>query len=176
MSALITRVRRLVNDPAGASAVWTDDELQDWLDAHREEVIDEALGYSWQRVAGVDVVLVYVAEQGDWEGDVVLTDASGNTLTADDVNLVAGRWTFDAHQQPPVYLTGRSYDVYAAAADALEARAAQVALAFDFSADGASYQRSQQGEALLRLAQQYRRSSRSQSRLQTATLVRDDIN
>ena len=170
MSALIDRVRRLINDPAGADEVWTDDEVQDWLDAHRDEVIEVELAYATQLVAGVTVVLEYAAEMGGWDDDAALTDANGDTLTADSINLVAGRWTFDEHQQPPVYLTGRNYDVYAAAADALEARAAQVALAYDFSADGASYHRSQQGEALLRLARQYR----GRSRPTIARMVRDD--
>ena len=170
MSALIDRVRRLVNDPAGADEIFTDDEVQDWLDAHRDEVIELELAYATQLVAGVTVVLEYAAEQGGWEDDAALTDANGATLTADALNLVVGRWTFNAHQQPPVYLTGRSYDVYAAAADAMEARAAQVALAFDFSADGASYSRSQQGEALLRLAKQYR----GRSRPTIARMVRND--
>ena len=170
MSSLIDRVRRLVNDPAGADEVWTDDEIQEWLDAHRDEVIEVELAYATQLISGVTVVLEYAAEMGDWEDDAALTDANGGTLTPDSENLVVGRWSFDTHQQPPIYLTGRSYDVYAAAADAMEARAAQVALAFDFSADGATYHRSQQGEALLRLAKQYR----GRSRVTVARMVRDD--
>ena len=172
MSALIARVRLLVNDPAGADEVWSDEEIEQLLDAHCDEVIEEPLAYAWQTVAGVAVVLAYTAELGNWEADAALTDADGNTLTADSENLVVGRWTFDEHQQPPIYLTGRSYDVYAAAADALEARAAQVALAFDFTADGATYHRSQQGEALLRLARQYR----GQARASVARMVRSDTN
>jgi hypothetical protein len=171
MSALIASLRRLINDASGESAVWTDEELQEWLDAHRDEVIEEPLAYAWQTVAGESVVLAYVASCGNWESDAALTDANGDTLTADRENLVVGQWTFDEHQQPPVYLTGRSYDVYAAAADALEARAAQFALAYDFTADGASYHRSQQAQALLALAKQYRRRSRPR----VARMVRDDV-
>lgn len=171
MSALIASLRRLINDASGESAVWTDEELQEWLDAHCDEVIEEPLAYAWQTVDGESVVLAYVASCGNWESDAALTDANGDTLTADSENLVVGRWTFNEHQQPPVYLTGRSYDVYAAAADALEARAAQFALSYDFTADGASYHRSQQAQALLALAKQYRRRSRPR----VARMVRDDV-
>ncbi len=170
MAELIALVRRLVHDPAGDDQAWTDEELQDWLDAHRDEVIEEPLAYAWQWVAGESVVLAYTAGRGYWEDDAALTAADGTALTADTSNLMVGRWTFDAHQPPPVHLTGRSYDVYAAAADALEARAAQFALAYDFSADGATYHRSQQSEALLRLARQYR----GQARVRVARMVRTD--
>lgn len=63
------------------------------------------------------------------------------------------------------------YDVYAAAAELLEAWAARLKLAYDFSADGASYQRSQQREALLELAAKYR----AQQRPQVALQVRGDV-
>lgn len=170
MAELIALVRRLVHDPAGADQAWTDEELQDWLDAHGEAAVVEPLTYAWQWVAGAQVVLAYTAGRGYWEADAALTAADGTTLTADSANLMVGRWAFNAHQPPPVHLTGRSYDVYAAAADALEARAAQFALAYDFSADGATYHRSQQAQALLALAKQYRRRSRPR----VARMVRTD--
>ena len=48
-------------------------------------------------------------------------------------------------------------DVYAAAADLLEAWAAKEKLAFDFDADGQSFKRSQKAQALLGLAREYRK-------------------
>ena len=170
MAALIDRVRRMIHDPAGADETWTDDELQDWLDAHREDVVQRQLGYAETIADGAVVVLDYAAKDGNWESDAALADSAGTALTPDTADYLVGRWTFAAHQAPPVYVSGRSYDVYAAAADALEARAAQVALAFDFTADGATYHRSQQGEALLRLARQYR----GQARVRVARMVRTD--
>ncbi len=61
-------------------------------------------------------------------------------------------------------------DVYAAAADLLEAWAAKEKLAFDFDADGQSFKRSQKMRALLELAREYRR----QQRPQQGVLVRSD--
>jgi len=170
MFSLIVQVRRLIHDN-GTTTVWSDEELQDWLDAHRIEVIRAPLQYARTVVGGQVVIRDYATELSNWEGDATLTDADGNTLAPETANLVVGRWSFTAHQQPPVHLTGRSYDVYAAAADALEARAAQFALAYDFTADGASYHRSQQAQALLALAKQYRRRSRPR----VARMVRDDV-
>lgn len=159
MATLIARVRRLIHDPSGVEEVWTDEEIQEWLDAHRLDVAMLPLEPIWSIVGGAVMTLDYIAPYGHWEADALLSDAAGAELTPASADLLVGRWTFAAHT-PQVYLTGKSYDPYAAAADALEARAAQVALAYDFSADGASFQRSQQGEALLRLARQYRGRSR----------------
>jgi hypothetical protein len=60
------------------------------------------------------------------------------------------------------------YDLHAAAADVLEERAAALALEFDFTADGASYHRSQQYEAIMAQCR-YHRARRTPS---TMTLVK----
>lgn len=49
-----------------------------------------------------------------------------------------------------------TYDLHAAAADILEERAATLAVEFDFTADGATYHRSQQYEALMQQARYHR--------------------
>lgn len=63
------------------------------------------------------------------------------------------------------------YDVYGAAAELLEAWSAREKLAFDFSADGASYYRSQKSKALLEQAKAYRAKARPLA----ALLVRGDV-
>jgi hypothetical protein len=171
MAALIDRVRRMIHDPAGTDETWTDDELQDWLDAHREDVVQRQLGYAETIAGGAVVVLEYAAKDGHWERDAVLADSSGAALTPDTADYLVGRWAFAAHQAPPVFVTGKSFDVYAAAADALEASAAMMAVEYDFSAEGRSFQRSQQGAALLALARQYR----GRSRARVVRMVRDDV-
>lgn len=60
-----------------------------------------------------------------------------------------------------------TYDLHAAAADILEERAVALATSFDFSADGASYHRSQAYEKLMAQCR-YHRSRRTPS---TVTLV-----
>ena len=49
-----------------------------------------------------------------------------------------------------------TYDLHAAAADVLEERAATLAAEYDFTADGATYHRSQQYEALMKQARFHR--------------------
>jgi len=155
MADLITQLRCLVNDPAGASQTWSDDELQDFLDARRIDVRNARLRPETTWADGDVTYTDYYADYGNWESDVVLEDAEGDDLTPASSDLLTGHWTF-SDQDPPVYATGKVYDLYAAAADVLEAWAAKVALEFDFQADGASFKRSQKREALLQLAKQYR--------------------
>lgn len=170
MADLITRLRRLINDPAGVNQTWTDDELQDFLDAHRLDVRHARLRPEPTWTGSGVTYTDYYADYGDWESDVVLEDASGNDLTPATSDLLTGHWTF-TDQDPPVYITGKTYDLYAAAAAVLEAWAARVALEFDFTADGASFRRSQKREALLALAAEYRRRARANR----AVMVRSDV-
>lgn len=169
MADLIARVRLLIRDPAGATAACSDDEIQDALDRYRREVYGQELMAVAENVAGVLTYTAYHAPYGGWEGSPVLRDAAGAVLTPATSDLVNGVWTFAA-QAPPVMLTGRSFDLYAAAADLLELRATVAAPSFDFTADGATYYRSQTGAAFLVLARQYR----ARARPQTMPQIRSD--
>jgi len=170
LADLITRLRKLINDPAGVSQTWDDNELQDFLDANRLDVRHAALRPEATWSDGTVTYTDYYADYGNWESDVLLEEGHGDDLTPTASNLVAGHWTF-AGQDPNVYVTGKTFDLWATAADVLEAWAAKVALEFDFEADGGVYRRSQKREALLSVAAQYRR----QARPRKATMVRDDV-
>jgi hypothetical protein len=170
MADLITRLRRLIYDPPGPAQTWTDDELQDFLDARRWEVRHARLRPESTWESGTVTYTDYYADVGDWESDALLEDAGGNNLLPASSNFLVGYWTFP-NQPPPVFITGKTYDLAAAAADVLEAWAARVSLEFDFSADGASFRRSQKREALLALANQYRMRMRPQ----VSIMVREDL-
>lgn len=170
LSGLIARLRSAVGDPAGASQTWTDDELQDFLDVNRQEVRHAQLRPETTWANGVAVYTDYYADCGNWEADVVLEDGMGTDLTPKTADLATGHWAF-TEQEPPVYVTGKSFDLWAAVADVLEAWAARVALDFDFTADGSGFQRSQKREALLAVAAQYRRRARPRR----AMLIREDL-
>lgn len=170
LSDLITRLRKLLGDPAGVSQTWADDELQDFLDSNRLDVCHAALRPGRARTSGTATYTDYYADYGEWESDVLLEDGGGDALTPTASDLVAGRWTF-ADRGSAVYITGKTFDLWATAADVLEAWAARVALEFDFDADGGKYKRSQKREALLSVAARYRR----QARPRKATMVRDDV-
>lgn len=97
---------------------------------------------------------------GDWDTSAVLQDAAGTVLTPATSDLVSGYWTFSTDPGGLVYLTGATYDLYAAAADLLDAWAAQTKLAYDYSQNGQQFVRSQQTKAILTLAATYRRKRR----------------
>ena len=81
-------------------------------------------------------------------------------------------YTWDTSTEPPTQDANdnwvATYDLHAAAADVLEERAATLATNFDFSADGASYRRSQAYEALMAQCR-YHRSRRTPT---STTLVK----
>jgi hypothetical protein len=175
MAELIDRTRGLIGDVAGASQVFSDQNLQDALDRRRADVryLELECGETIA-VGGATTYLDYYAPDGltDWEGDGVLQyGGTWASVTPASSDWLAGHWTFSASQQPPVYLTGKTYDVYAAAADLLERWAATLKLEFDFEEDGQRFKRSQKPAGVLALAAQYR----AQARPIMGSLARGDL-
>lgn len=172
MAGLVVRLRRMIADPASDSQVFSDDELLDALDVYQ-------LVHRYERTqpvatiqpGGVRIYLDYYAYDGDWEADESLYDASFNVLTPATADRLVGHWKFPANTGLVVWITGKTYDLHAAAADVLESWAAKVHLDFDFSDLQAQFRRSQQMQMLLQMAAQHR----AKSRPRTATLQRDDI-
>lgn len=174
MADLITFVRQRIGD-TGATPTFTDNQVQDALD-RSQIVIRYALATRAPTIAPNGIVDVsaykdYYANEGFWESDVALYDSAYNTLTPDTSDFLTGHWVFNAGVLPVVWIVGKTYDVYAAAADLLEEQSALVALQFDFTADGNTYHRSQQAAALQKLAAVYRR----QAKPRVATLYRPDV-
>lgn len=180
MADLISRVRDLIGDPAGSTQEFTDQQIQNALDAHGfDHTREELSAVSSVDTAGVTTYLSYLSDEGFWEGDVLLQ--TGTYQTVDDasvpvnvsaVDYTLGRWGFNATMQPPVYITGRTYDVYAAAADVLELWLAKVKLDYDFLSSGRTFKRSQQIAGLESLIYRYR----CRQRLITGIMVRTDMN
>lgn len=157
MAALITRLRMLVSDPAGASQVWADDDLQLALDAHRHEARYEELAPRDTIAAGGAITwLVWVSPFTDWEDSPVLVDATYTVITPAGSDLIRGRWTFSSHQAGGVLITGDAFNVYAAAAEVLDMWATKTAREFDFTTDNATFRRSQQAAGLRAQAEAYR--------------------
>ena len=158
MGDLIQRVRDLTSAGdddyiAGATAYWTDDQIQAALDRTRAEVLDEPL--STVPTVNSGGTVEYTIYQSQWRnleattgGTAIhyLRDGTGARVgtalfTAD---YTAGRYTFAASTGgSTLYLNARTYDLYGAAADIWRQKAAHVADRFDFSADGASFKASQ---------------------------------
>lgn len=166
MSDLIARVRRYIGD-TGTPQMFEDSDIQDSADLYRRTVRYAPLrpGPTLKPGSLYDY-LDYYASVGNWENDEVLTWVDFSVLTPATADRITGHWTFtnppgpagQAGQYPPVYVTGKYYDLFAASADLLENWAAQLATtAYDFTADGQSFRRSQIVGAKLTLAATYRR-------------------
>ena len=173
MAALIARVRILINDPAGGSQVFTDDDVQSVMDESREDVVNRAL-QAKPTFSGASIQnLKYYSEYGGGESDYVLKQYLTTTVTPSSVEEIAGHFVFAASTLPPVYVAqGKLFDVYRSAADLLERLAAKVALDFDFTSDGQSFRRSQKADALQKLACTYRHKQRPSS----ISMIRTDLN
>ncbi len=182
LATLISTLRELVNDPAGTAQVFSDDTLQRYLDAYRCDFYFEPLRAIPTQLAGGTVAYYEYRDGHQWlettqAGTAVFyiqdsTGATRGTATWADVDYQRGVVTFTTNQAgTALYLTGRSFDVYGAAADVLTDWAQKVSLQFDFSSDQQSFSRSQKQQMLLAAAERYRR----QAKPRRANITRPDV-
>ena len=173
MAALIARVRLLISDqlPAGSGQIFADQDIQDVLDESRVDRSNVQLQASPTYSGNTIQYLDYYSELGGWEDDFTLKQYLINVVTPATSEPIVGHWTFATTTLPGVYISGKIYDVYRAAADLLERWSAKWALSYDFSADGQSFHRSQASGSLQKLAQSYRHKQRPT----TSSLTRTDL-
>ena len=163
MSALIQRVRILINDtlPVGNGQIFDDQTIQDVMDEGRLDITNHPLQsrptFSGSTVQYLDY---YSDIGGNWETDYVLKQYLTVLETASLSEPIPGHFQFASNVFPPVFITGKNYDVYRAAADLLERLAAQWVLSYSITVDGQSLQRNQATRSILLLAKEYRRKQR----------------
>lgn len=173
MIQLIERIRLLIKDPVSDSPMFSDDEIEATLDMNREDIPPMELTPREQYGSGGVVIYKdYYAGIGAWEGDYVLQDGNWDTITSALAEPLIGVWHFAEHRDMPVYVSGKVYDLYAAAADMLEMKLAKVVDDFDFSSAGASFSRSQRSRMIQMTIDKYR----AQARPGHASLMRSDTN
>lgn len=171
MAALISRVRLLLSDPAGTSQIFADQDIQDVLDAGRQDVKNLLLIARPTFTGSTIQYLDYYSELTDWEDDVIFKQYLVVSVTPSVSEPIAGHWQFATTTLPPIYLSGKTYDIYRAAADLLERQSAQWALRYSMSVDGQSLQRNQAFQSLQQLARSYRMQQRATS----ISLTRSDV-
>lgn len=175
--SLIRRLRGMIGDRIAAGSTtaptWSDIELQDALDGRRVNVDTEPLTSIVSYPSGVSTYLTFEHALSNFEEDATLVNASYTAITPATYDYLNGRFTFSAEPSYPVYLTGKSFDLRAAAADVLEQWAALVKLDFNFSEGrtGGQFQREQKHKMLLASAATHR----AQQRVTTATMYRSDV-
>lgn len=154
---------------------WTDDQLQSILDQHREDIFSQRLEIVPTVTGGTTHYYDYYCTPGDYEQGTAafqVTDSLGNAVTP-TINYEAGHLSFGTTDQGGTvyYLTGRMFDMSAAAAHVWRSKAAHVADAYDFSADGHSMSRSQMQRQYLEMANVYA----GQAKITNVQMVRGDV-
>lgn len=171
LASIITIVRGLVNDTAGAGQIFTDDEIQAALDARRDEARYVKMNEKPTIASGGQVsFLTYDAPVGMWEDGVVIVNQSFAVQTPLTTDLINGRWTFTTQPLYPIMMVGFTHDVWGASADILREWSRRESLAFDVSANGTGLQRSQKATMLQDRATEYLAKARTRS----SDLVRTD--
>lgn len=169
MSNLITTLRGMTNagtaDYTVSSATfWSDDQLQTVLDRYATPIRDEPLRAIPVMEDGSTVYYDYQSRARFYESTdggtavFVIKDINGTAQgTADwSADYERGLITFVSDTKGSAfYLTGRSYDVYAAAADVWYQKAAHASEMIDFSTDGHSIKRAHIATMCMKMAQRY---------------------
>jgi hypothetical protein len=188
MTVLISELRGLTNAGTADYSIagvdyWSGNQLEAILDANRIDLYREGLFMVPRHVSGGDVE--YYEHLSRWnnyeETDggtavFVIEDAQGNDQgtalwSADYLN---GKITFVSDTAGiTYYLTGRSYDLYGAAAEVWRRKSSQIAAGasgFDWSSDNMSVRRSQQVTQAKDMTNYYS----GLARIKTTTIYRSD--
>ncbi len=163
---MIDALRLIVGDPAGVDETFSYDELGAFLSRHRVEVFSEPLG----QVIEATGARVFSSPLR-WWADVELRSSTGSVVLPDVSYLEEGRWTFAIPRGYPLYITGASLDMYAAAADLLEAWAAKVKLQYNFSTGDLRLDRGARYTNLLDLAGRMRKKANVRSAQMVSSVV-----
>lgn len=166
LSGLIGAVRGLIGDRASPPH-FSDDEIAADLALSRTALRDFSL---WP--ANADLAPNYYNWEypgGGLSLDYSLKDVNGSPLTPSYADPLSGKFDFST-AQTVVKLSGAAYDVYDAAVRLLDKLLAELAADFDFTSDGASYQRSQKFAQY----QELRKKLQAKTGPKIANLLRND--
>jgi hypothetical protein len=119
---LISFLRVKINDTD--SSIWTDDELQNYLDMHRIHIVREPLLVSPSNEEGT-YGQIYYSAFGMLEADASLWDSNlscaSEILSSDYTsNLVDGTFKFANSKIDRYYLDAKSYNIHGIIAECLE--------------------------------------------------------
>jgi hypothetical protein len=189
MANIITELRGMTEAGTadyslGTRAFWDDAQLQDILDIHRRDVVFEQLQMYPVQIGGGSISYQdYRSAYGYYEATtggtaiMYLQDSTGAVIgTANYTpDYRRGQFQFASDQAGTTYyLTGRSYDLKAAAADVWRRKASHYApSSFDFSTDNHSVSRSQVYTHCMEMSTFF--DSQSNDAIQTVDRFRSDI-
>lgn len=167
----------------GTANYWDGDQIQRVLDRHRVDFYEQPLTAIPRTIAGGTVVYTeYAFPVGNLEQTQGGTAVFYMTVTGGSVvgtanytpDYLNGKFSFGTVDQggTAFYITGRTYDMNAAAADIWGMKAANVAKAFNFSTDNHRVDRG----ALMKQYQAMQAYYQGQVGIQVGEIVRPDNN
>jgi hypothetical protein len=194
MAQLISRVRFMIQDNYSGTGTnfFADQDIQDTLDEYRDDIRYELLKIAPSIVNTASTNNVpstifadYYSQWQWWEQDVTLqgqgpTGAAWIVLSPLGSDYITGRFQFELTpfttgtvpgQLPPVFMTGKTYDLNWTAADLCEYWGASFAGSYDMIADGQNLRRSQLMTAKLALAEKFRMKAKPR----VGKIVRRDV-
>lgn len=177
MSYIITFVRDLVNDNPGASQQFTDQQIQDRLDLNRLDLYNSDL--KSQDTITTDGTVEwhdFFARLPMWETDYVIQQIDGDLATPDVAEPLIGKFHYTAHQDEPLMITGKVYNVYGVAATLMTMWIAEIrSQVMSWTADGTTVTRIGQIGAMQRLADKYFQMAWGWGGSTQVKLVRKDL-
>ena len=177
MAYIITFVRELIEDPAGASQKFTDQQIQDRLDLNRLDLYQSDL-------REVDNLMTdgtiewhdFFASYPFWETDYQIQKVNGVNVTANTAEPLIGKFHFTTHQSTPLIITGKVYNVYGVASTLLTMWIAEVRSQIQmWTADGTTVQRIGQISSMQGLAAKYASMAWGWGNTTQIKLVRRDL-
>ncbi len=157
MSYLITFVRDLINDTAGASQQFTDQQIQDRLDLNRLDVyIEDLREVDTLTSSGTIEWHDFFSRLPFWETDYLIQQLDGDTSTPNTAEPLIGKFHYNTHQAEPLVITGKVYNVYGVAATMMTMWVAEIrSQVTSWTADGTTVQRTGQIRTMQDLASKY---------------------
>lgn len=177
MEYIITFVRELINDPAGSTEKFTDEQIQARLDLKRLDVYGECLRAADKlHTDGTYLWTDFFAKKPFWETNVIIQKAGGALRTPDEADCLVGKFVYNVHQNDPLVISGRVYNVYAVAANLLTVWVGELrGQITSWTADGTTVQRTGQLKSMNDLASQYRSLAWGWGNQTQVKLVRKDL-
>jgi len=161
MANLIAEIRTMVGDTNISCQQFGDQEYQDTMDNTRLDVNYLQLA-PYPTFSGSTIrYLDYYSDLSNWEDDLTLWQWRINQKIPSMSENGTGHWQFETSILPPVYLIGKTFDIYRNAADMLDRLSAKWATSYNMTVDGQSLQRGQVITNLQALAKSYRLKQRA---------------
>jgi len=177
MEYIITFVRELIHDPAGASQQFSDQQIQDRLDLGRLNLYNHPLCPKDTRTTGGTIEWHdFFAGYQFWETDYVIQGSNGTLAPSDVAEPLIGKFHYNGHTPQPLMITGKVYNVYGVAGSLITTVIGTLRNSItSWTADGTTVQRLNQLKTLEDLAKLYAGRAWGWGNTSQVKLVRKDI-